>query len=274
MSASRRDFIKLVGAGAALAPLAALYSRAAIGAPVFGPGFGELAPALPLNTHELMSYRLDGTIAFDYRNLPLISLPKDFRYWVVSWTGQTMSDGSRVPGDHDGMAAYRGPRLLITHSPSGAALLADRIVVLEAGRATQEGTPDDIRRRPRTSYAADLAGSNLLVGTAAGSEVTVGDHVLQIADPVEAGPVLLTIHPTAISVHRRPPEGSPRNSWATTVQWIEPLGHRVRLRVGPPLPLTVEISGEAGSALHLGEGDDVWVAVKAAQIGVESEAGT
>lgn len=110
MSASRRDFIKLVGAGVALAPLAALYSRAAIGAPVFGPGFGELAPALPLNTHELMSYRLDGTIAFDYRNLPLISLPKEFRYWVVSWTGQTMSDGSRVPGDHDGMAAYRGPQ--------------------------------------------------------------------------------------------------------------------------------------------------------------------
>ncbi|MEW5965630.1 MAG: alkaline phosphatase PhoX [Pseudomonadota bacterium] len=110
MSASRREFMKLVGAGAMLAPLAALYSRAAIGAPAFGPGFGPLAPALPLNTHELVSYRLDGSVAFDYRNLPLISLPKDFRYWVISWTGQTMSDGSRVPGDHDGMAAYRGPR--------------------------------------------------------------------------------------------------------------------------------------------------------------------
>jgi secreted PhoX family phosphatase len=110
MSASRRDFMKRVGAGAMLAPLAALYSRAAIGAPAFGPGFGPLAPALPLNTHELISYRLDGTVAFDYRNLPLISLPQEFRYWVMSWTGQTMSDGSRVPGDHDGMAAYRGPR--------------------------------------------------------------------------------------------------------------------------------------------------------------------
>jgi hypothetical protein len=38
---------------------------------MFGPGFGSLAAALPLNTHELMSYRLDGSIAFDYRNLPL-----------------------------------------------------------------------------------------------------------------------------------------------------------------------------------------------------------
>lgn len=109
MSASRRDFMKLMGAGAMLAPLTALSSRTAFGAPVFGPGFGPLTPALPLNTMDLISYRLDGTTAFDYRGQPLISLPQEFRYWVVSWTGQTMSDGSRVPGDHDGMAAFKGP---------------------------------------------------------------------------------------------------------------------------------------------------------------------
>ena len=110
MSASRRAFLKRLGAGAMLAPLVARYGRADAGAPASGFGFGPLAPARPLNTHELVSYRLDGSVAFDYRDLPLISLPKDFRYRVVSWTGQTMSDGSRVPGDHDGMAAYRGPR--------------------------------------------------------------------------------------------------------------------------------------------------------------------
>lgn len=108
MSNSRRDFVKLLGAGAMVAPLAAFYQRAAIGAPSFGPGFGELKPALPLNTDELFSLRTDGTIAFDFRGKPLMTLPEGFRYWVVSWTGQTMSDGSLVPGDHDGMAAYRG----------------------------------------------------------------------------------------------------------------------------------------------------------------------
>lgn len=110
MTASRRNFMRLMGAGAMVAPLATFYSRAAVGAPAFGPGFGALRPALPLNSQELLSYRLDGTVAFDYRGQALISLPEGFRYWVVSWTGQTMSDGSRVPGDHDGMAAYKGPR--------------------------------------------------------------------------------------------------------------------------------------------------------------------
>lgn len=109
MSTSRREFVKLIGAGAMLAPLASFYSRSAIGAPSFGPGFGELAPLLPLNSNDLVFHNLDGTVAVDYRGQALISLPQGFRYWVVSWTGRTMSDGTRVPGDHDGMAAFKGP---------------------------------------------------------------------------------------------------------------------------------------------------------------------
>ncbi|HSJ49297.1 MAG TPA: alkaline phosphatase PhoX [Gammaproteobacteria bacterium] len=110
MSTSRRDFMKLMGAGAMLAPLATFYHRAALGAPVFGPGFGPLSPALPLNSHDLISYALDGSVAFDLRGTPLMALPEGFHYRVISWTGQTMSDGTRVPGDHDGMAAFKGPQ--------------------------------------------------------------------------------------------------------------------------------------------------------------------
>lgn len=110
MPNTRRDFVKLMGAGAMLAPLTAMYSRAALGDSSRGAGFGPLSPALPLNTDELFASRFDvpANFAFDFRGVPLISLPPGFRYWVVSWTGQQMSDGTRVPGDHDGMAAFRG----------------------------------------------------------------------------------------------------------------------------------------------------------------------
>lgn len=108
MSTSRRHFVQMLGAGALAAPMAtaftSLFSRAAHGMPAFGPGFGPLAPTLPLNTHDVF---LDG--AYDFRNRPLISLPPEFRYWVISMTGKPMSDGTLVPGDHDGMAAFRGP---------------------------------------------------------------------------------------------------------------------------------------------------------------------
>jgi secreted PhoX family phosphatase len=93
----------MLGAGTLTTPLAALYSRTAQGASAFGPGFGPLQPVLPLNTEDVL---LPG--AFDYRGKPLISLPVGFRYWAVSITGQTISDGTLVVGDHDGLACFRG----------------------------------------------------------------------------------------------------------------------------------------------------------------------
>ena len=37
--------------------------------------------------------------------LPLLKLPRGFTYRSFSWTGDAMSDGNRVHGRHDGMAA-------------------------------------------------------------------------------------------------------------------------------------------------------------------------
>lgn len=164
---------------------------------------------------------------------------------------------------------FAGPRLLITHDPTEAFLLADRIHVLEDGRVTQAGTSDDIRLRPRTPYVADLAGANLVAGQATDGRVDLGDRVLHVADHALDGDVLLTIRPTSVTVHRARPEGSQRNTWTTTIQRIEHLGDRVRLRTARPLPLTVEVTRESTDALGLEVGVEVWVAVKATEIGVQ-----
>lgn len=173
----------------------------------------------------------------------------------------------RVLADH--LRGFEGPRLLITHDPTEAFLLADEIYVIEGGVITQTGTADEIRLRPRTKYAADLAGSNLIPGTADDGRVDADTLILNIADHDVSGPVLLTIHPTAISVHLEKPEGSQRNIWRTTVEVVENLGDRARLQTGGPLRLTVEVTREASSGLSLRPGAEVWVAVKATEIGVE-----
>ncbi len=169
----------------------------------------------------------------------------------------------------DHLSKFPGPRLLITHDPTEAFLLADEINVIEEGRITQVGSADDIRLRPRTRYIADLAGSNLLVGSASSGAVTVGTHVLHIADTAIGGSVLATIHPRAVSVHRQHPEGSPRNVWKTTIVRIEHFGDRVRLQTGQPLALAVEVTPAAVDALGLELGSAVWLSVKATEIGVE-----
>src|SRR5262245_29850592 len=39
----------------------------------------------------------------------LLDLPRGFKYRAFSRTGDPMDDGYRVPGAHDGMAAFPGP---------------------------------------------------------------------------------------------------------------------------------------------------------------------
>jgi len=167
------------------------------------------------------------------------------------------------------LASFEGPRVLITHDPAEAALLADQVVVMEAGAITQTGTPDQILRSPRTPYAADLAGLNLLTGTAAGGIVRLeGGRDIRIGDTSMAGAVLLTIHPRVVSLHPTRPEGSPRNTWSSVVGSVETLGALARIHFDEPIPITAEITDDSRRALGLAPGREAWIAIKATEIGV------
>jgi len=169
----------------------------------------------------------------------------------------------------DVLQRFEGPRLLITHDPTEAFLLADHIYVMEKGSIVQSGSAEEIRLRPRTPYVADLAGANLFKGTAALGVINVDGHELTVADAAASGDVLATVHPRAISVHRERPRGSPRNVWETGLTRIEHYGDRVRIQTGPPLAMTAEITPGALDALDLSVGMKVWVSIKATEIGLE-----
>ncbi|MBW4574638.1 MAG: PhoX family protein [Aphanothece sp. CMT-3BRIN-NPC111] len=86
MALSRRQFFTLAGTSAAgavlLSPLQAFYAKKAI---AIGP-YGSLQP--------------------DPKGV--LDLPAGFTYKRLSETGQIMKDGYKVPGGHDGMAAFAG----------------------------------------------------------------------------------------------------------------------------------------------------------------------
>ena len=166
------------------------------------------------------------------------------------------------------LAAYHGVRIVVTHDPLEAAALADRLVVLEGGRIVQSGTRDQLSAHPRSPYVADLAGVNLLTGRGRGHQIEVaGGATLTIAGPAD-GDVLAVVHPRAVVLHRRAPEGSPRNVWQGHVAALDREAERVRVQVAGAIPIVAEVTPAAVADLGLADGEPVWVSVKATEISV------
>ena len=165
------------------------------------------------------------------------------------------------------------PTLVVTHDPLDAHVLADRVVVVEAGRVVQEGTLAELGAHPRTNYVADLAGMNLLGGRLDGEMLTTPDGAEVCgtrSDPAVAGPSsgpgLASVEPRAIALYREPPHGSPRNCWAVTVVDIDRRGDRVRVSLAGPPELTAEITRGALDDLALAPGDTLWAVAKATEV--------
>lgn len=166
------------------------------------------------------------------------------------------------------LAGQRGVRLLVTHDPLEAAALAEKVVILEDGRVVQQGSFRDVTERPRSAWAARMAGLNLLRGTASPGRLRLaGGGDLAVVGAVE-GPALATIHPRAVALHREMPSGSPRNVIRALVAGIDHEGDRWRVRLEGSVPLVAEVTPASAAELRLAEGGDVFAAIKATEIDV------
>ena len=166
------------------------------------------------------------------------------------------------------LESFRGIRMVVTHDPLEAAILADRLIVMEQGRQVQSGTPVEITEHPRSRYVADLVGVNLLRGEADHGSVRLADGTVVSAADAETGDVFAVIHPRAVALHRTRPEGSPRNVWPGRVNGVELYGDRARVRVEGQVQLVAEVTPAALAELRLGEGGEVWLTFKATEVAV------
>ena len=169
------------------------------------------------------------------------------------------------------LGTFTGARVVVTHDPVDAAVLADEIVVLDAGRVAQAGTPEDITAHPRTPWVADLVGTNLYRGTLVDGVLRVhGGGTLAPATLIGDGPAFAVVHPRAVALHPHRPDGTPRNVWEGRATAIERVGDRMRVQVGGPPDVVAEVTVAAVQELGLHEGMAVWVAVKATEVDVYS----
>ncbi|MFC7966464.1 ABC transporter permease [Streptomyces cinereoruber] len=167
------------------------------------------------------------------------------------------------------LAGFGGVCLIVTHDPVEAVSLADRVLVLQDGRALQDDTPAEVTRHPRSPWVARMLGRNAWPGTATPDGLALdGGGTLVAAEPPPPGtPALAIVAPEAVSLHRERPAGSPRNVWPGTVREITASGSRLRVLVtSPEAPdLVAEITPQAAAELGLADGVPVWTGIKATE---------
>nr|WP_241844288.1 ABC transporter ATP-binding protein [Kitasatospora sp. CB01950] len=163
------------------------------------------------------------------------------------------------------LAEFEAVAVLVTHDPLDAMVLADRLVVIEAGQVVQTGRPAEVARRPRTDYIARLVGLNLYQGTADGRRVTLPEGQVLTTDQELTGPAFVAFPPDAVTLHRHRPETSARNLFPCTVAGLDLHGDRFRVDLTGPLPLAADLTPTAATALDLTPGTPVWAAIKATQ---------
>ena len=131
--------------------------------------------------------------------------------------------------------------LFVTHDQVEAMTLGERLMVMNAGRIEQIGSPEDVYRRPATTFVAGFIGSppmNLLKGAADGLRFTVGGETLALPQAApRAGELMLGVRPEDVEI-------DPQGAWAMKVEMQEMLGAE-RLVYGHvgALPFTLRIDG-------------------------------
>lgn len=159
--------------------------------------------------------------------------------------------------------------IIVTHDVLDALLLADRVIVLEAGHVVEDGPTTQVLARPRSAFAARIAGLNMVRGTLDGHGVrtTPGLLVDGLAEePIEQGDGAVAVfRPSAVAVFAQPPGGSPRNALDVTITELEPHGDQIRVRAAD---LSADVTAAAVADLDLAPEMPVVFAVKASEVAI------
>ncbi len=155
--------------------------------------------------------------------------------------------------------------ILVTHEIVDAALLADQMVVMAGGHVVEAGPTASVMRSPRTDFAARLCGLNLVRGVAVGPNALRTDlGVFTGVGTLSPGePAVAAFAPSAVSVYRHPPHGSPRNVVAATVRTLTPHGQAVRIATDA---FAADLTPAAVAELDLGVTSGIYLSVKTTEV--------
>jgi len=134
------------------------------------------------------------------------------------------------------------PIVLVTHDLNEARMLADRLVVMDAGQVLQQGSPAHIHNAPRNARVADLVGiQNRFQGQWLGPSATAGQGLLRWTGEGSSGDAAPVLQ---VRDKGKVPTGQ-------AVNWVIPSDGISLIDAGAVGP--TDFSAEVCEARHLGE---------------------
>ncbi|ACL65535.1 sulfate ABC transporter, ATPase subunit [Anaeromyxobacter dehalogenans 2CP-1] len=148
--------------------------------------------------------------------------------------------------------------VFVTHDQEEAFEVSDRVVLMNAGRVEQVGTPAQVFEEPASPFVMRFLGAvNVFQGRVEGNRTRVNE--LEFAAPTagtDRARANVYVRPHELEVHRAPVPGS----FAARVVRLVPLGAATRVELSAPgygSAVEVELDVRKGEALGLQPGDPV-----------------
>ena len=185
-------------------------------------------------------------------------------------TRQSLTDDMDRIISEQGIAA-----VLVTHDQSEALRMSDRIVVMNAGRIVQQGTPAAVMNKPVNEFVANFVGmETILEGEVLSNRdqqmavMVAGQEIDTVGDEKPGDHVYCCIRPENVTVSVTHPsqKTSARNVFAGRIDEIASMGPFLRLRLECGFTLTAYVTRESFANLALAEGKGIYASFKATSV--------
>ncbi|WP_319507937.1 ABC transporter ATP-binding protein [uncultured Methanolobus sp.] len=155
----------------------------------------------------------------------------------------------------------------VTHSFEEAFNLADRIAIMQGGKIHQIGTPDEVFRKPNSTFVAGFVGvENLFHGKAVIKDdlAEISVNGLQIiSSALRLGDVSLSIRPEDILISKDPIDSSAQNSFSGVLSEVIRMKSTAKLVIDTGIPFRVVLTKRAYDDMELSIGSKVYLTFKA-----------
>jgi sulfate transport system ATP-binding protein len=156
--------------------------------------------------------------------------------------------------------------VFVTHDQDEAFEVADKVVIMNAGKVEQVGAPAEVFEHPANDFVMRFLGHvNVLAAELGRGRAQVGEVSVPVDDLGEQRAGHIYVRPHDFEIGREPAV----DAFPARVLRVTPLSAGIKVELDTPklgANVRADVDWERGSRLHLRDGDDVFVSLRRARV--------